>query len=161
MPYSINHPTLFYPLYSCSIFCLLYSHSTSRWVYSLAHRRSSHYTPWSFYSVSCSCWLKIFISFFYCYSFILPFIQVIKISVLDCRNFKPTHKIWEPIVLITITSFCWSPVFDLCFGKHDDELLLSIVKRLGGGTCVWGEEDYTDGFAGETWRKDVTCKTWV
>jgi hypothetical protein len=75
MPYSTNHTTLFYPLYSCSIFCLLYSHSTSRWVYSLAHRRSSHYTPCSFYSVSCS-YLKNFIALFYCYSFILPSIQV-------------------------------------------------------------------------------------
>ena len=76
MPYSTNHTTLFYPLYSCSIFCLLYSPSTSRWVYSLAHRRSSHYTPCSFYRVSCSYLLKIlFLSSIA--SILLPSIQVL------------------------------------------------------------------------------------
>ena len=70
-------------------------------------------------------------------------------SVLDFRNFKPTHKIWEPIVLITITSFYLSTVFDFVFGKHGYELRLNIVKRWGGAV-VYEEKDCTDGFAGET-----------
>ena len=88
-------------------------------------------------SVSCSCNPKNFISFFYCCRFIFPSTQVMiykERNRFRFRNFKPPHKIWEPIVLITITSFYWSQVF---FVNTTMNFVL-VFWRVGwvGGLCL-------------------------
>ena len=122
-----------------------------------------HPLPRCTYSVSCSCNLKNFVSFFYCCRFIFPSTQVMiykERNQFRFRNFKPPHKIWEPIVLNTTTSFYWSPVFDFFVNTTANFVL--VFWRVGWWGCsVWGEEECTDGFAGETWRKETTCKIWM